>query len=255
MSGNKMVNRIVIAGITLFFWGCSHSTVENLSSQDQFERAHELFQKGKYEKARRDFNSIAYSYSGSELADDAMFYIAESYFLSEDYDLAMSEYEILTHRYPASEMIEGARWKIALCQFELSPKYQLDQMMTYRAIESFEEFLEEFPNSEFAKSAVEKRIILRNKLGKKIFKSGELYLKMEKWKSASVYFRQIIENYFDTDFYEPAKLQLSNSLFTDGKLNEAKSVFNTIDIERLSKAEQRYYEEMKELFSVPKQNE
>jgi len=247
MSGNKMVNHILISVIVLFFWGCSHSTVENLSSQDQFDIAHEFFQNGKYEKARRDFNSIAYSYSGSELAEDAMFYIAESYFLSEDYDLAMSEYEILIHRYSASEMVEGARWKIALCQFELSPKYQLDQAMTHRALESLEEFMEEFPDSEFAKSAAEKRLFLRNKLGKKIYQSGELYRKLEQWKSASVYFRQIIENYFDTDFYESAKLQLSNSLFMEAKPSEAKSVFNTIDFEMLSEAEQNYYEEMKEL--------
>ena len=82
----------------LFFMvGCGWSNPfdDNIPYKTRFEDGLEFFEEEKYPKAAQQFNIIVERASHTDLGDDALFFLAESYFLDEDYAFALIEYEKL----------------------------------------------------------------------------------------------------------------------------------------------------------------
>ena len=66
----------------------------------------------------------------------------------EEYLTALkNKYEKLTRRMAFSPFVEDARFKICEAYRVESPKYYHDQEYTEKALERFQEFLDDFPNS------------------------------------------------------------------------------------------------------------
>jgi len=198
-----MVKKILIIGL-VFVCACTQKENPNATAKERYDNAMELFLRKKYEKAREKFNAASFFLTGTELGDDARYFVAESYFLEEEFTLAIGEYETLIYRFPNSDLIEKSRYKIAICRFEISPKYQLDQGETYLALNALYEFLEEYPQSTYSVMVKDKIKILRERLAQKYFETGQLYVRLEEWKSADIYFSQIIEKFYDTSYFELA---------------------------------------------------
>lgn len=191
--------------VMFFLIGCSSSKeIANLSAEDRFEIGKDKFDKRKYLDAIEDFKYILIQYPGSAVADDAQFYLAECYYNRGEYLLASSEYENLIRGYPSSEYVPMARYKLGLCYYNLSPKSQLDQTYTYKAIDALQGFIEYHPTSEFVQDAERKIHELINKLAKRDYETGIFYMKMEFYRAAMIYFDSIIERYPDSDYLERA---------------------------------------------------
>jgi outer membrane protein assembly factor BamD len=67
-------------------------------------------------------------------------------------------------------------------------------------------FLEDFPQSELVQVAENSIATLRIKLAEKDYEVGRLYLKLEEYESALIYFRSVLINYYDTDFADDARI-------------------------------------------------
>ena len=61
--------------------------------------------------------------------------------------LAIAEYEKLTRKMGYSSFVEDARFKICEAYRIESPKYYHDQEYTLKALERYQEFLDDYPNS------------------------------------------------------------------------------------------------------------
>jgi outer membrane protein assembly factor BamD len=127
-----------------------------------------------------------------------------SHYKREEYILAAYEFDYLLKNYPTSEFSEQGRFDMAMCYYNLSPTYDLDQTYTRYAITSFQLFLELYPNSTLAGDAEAKVSALRNKLAQKTFMSAEVYKKMDDYKAAIIYYDQVLADYFESDFADDA---------------------------------------------------
>ena len=65
------------------------------------------------------------------------------------------------------------------CNFELTLDYKNDQTQTELAIKVIQEFLDNFPNTIYYSNASDMIIDLRDKLAKKNYEDGRLYLKLK----------------------------------------------------------------------------
>jgi len=88
--------------------------------------------------------------------------------------------------------------------YKLSPIYSLDQKETYNAISKFQFYLDLYPVGQFADKANGFITEMRDKLARKEFESGKLYMKMDQPRAAKFYFLEIINNFYDTTFYIPS---------------------------------------------------
>ncbi len=205
----------------------SHKIKPDVSAEERMALAIKMFEKKHYLDAKTQFRIITLSNSGSSIADKAQFYLAECHFYLKEYILSASEYERLIKVYPNSEYVDDAKYKLGFSYYNLSPKYSLDQEYTQKAIQEFQEFLEDYHSSPLAAQVSEKLYQTREKLARKVYSAAEQYRKMGFYEAASVYFQKVLENYYDSSFGPKAQYWLGECYKKLQKNSEAMEAFAT----------------------------
>ena len=198
----------------------SKSNGEN-TIQDKFLTAMTHLENEKYLNAQIDFKNIVIRGTGTDLGDDAQYYLAEAYFRNKEFLLAVAEYEKLTRRMGFSPFVEDSRFKICEAYRIESPKYYHDQEYTEKSLQRYQEFLDDYPNSKFTNEVLTSIEILREKLGRKLYESGILYMKMEEFDSAELSFQKTIDLYYDTKILNKAIQGKIKAIAKKGNLDVA----------------------------------
>ncbi len=210
--------------LLLFFIGCASSLPdESLPLADHLKIGMDFLDEEKFVKAQDEFKFILSRGTGTEYGDDAQFFLAESYFLNEQYILSIQEYENLTRKMAFSPFFEKARFRICEAFRIESPNYYNDQSYTEKALERYREFLDDFPDSEYTKTVSSSMDVLRNKLAKKIYETGILYMKMDEFEPARMSFNQVLDQYYDTDIIENVHYQIIKSYIEQGNDKKARN--------------------------------
>ena len=213
--------------LSLIWIGCAGNIKDDDNYDYQFKEALRLLEKEKFISAQDILNTLAIRASHTDIGDNILYYLGESYFLNEEYQLAVIEYDKLIRRMGYSPLIEKARWRICECYVAMSPKYYLDQISSEKAIEKIQEFLEDYPFSEQKESANNTVQKMRNKLGKKAYETGILYIKLGAYDSAILAFEQMLENYYDTEYVPQAHLGIIRSYSGMEKVNKVDEYYES----------------------------
>jgi outer membrane protein assembly factor BamD len=208
--------------------GCGKKDVhleEDLSPR--FEKAMGYFDKGKYSRAKDEFDYIIMANPGSNIANESQYYMAESMFQIEEYDEASIAFDRYVRFSPDYSKIEKARYRICECAINLSNSYQRDQSQTHRALEQLQMFIEDFPASDLIDDAENAMLALRLKLAQKDYEVGRMYLKLEEYDSALIYFRSVLNHYYDTSFSDDARVGIIFTHILNDNREGAKSYFKS----------------------------
>lgn len=212
--------------VLLFVFSCSRQKVRpNLSAEERLALAKQMFAKGDYLDAKQQLLVLTLSFQGSAVADEAQFYLAECHYELKEYVLAISEYERLLKSYPNSQYVDDAEFKIGMSYFKLSPSSGLDQENARKAIEHFQRFLEDYPDSPLKKQVEANLQACRTKLAKKDYDNGVLYRKMGYFESALIYFESVLASYYDTQYGEKALFWKGECLLKLDRPKEAQEAF------------------------------
>lgn len=208
--------------------GCGSSEpTEQLSAEKRFAIGMRLFHAGEYLDAIDDFRIVTLQFQGSAVADGAQYYLAESRYLREEYILAAYEYDQLVRTMPSSPYVSKARYQRAMCYYKLSPPYYLDQSYTRKAIDEFQSYIEYNPADSLVHDAEGKIMEMNNMLAQKDYFDGIIYMKMEYYRAAAVYFEDVVEKFHDTPYAELAQLKKAEALFERKKEGEAMTELET----------------------------
>ena len=196
---------ILLITISLLIFSCTGANRnKNATIDERFKVGMENLENEKYLKAQSDFKYVVMRGAGTDLGDDAQYYLGESFFRNKEYILAIAEYEKLTRRMGYSPFTENARFQICEAYRIESPKYYHDQEYTEKALERYQEFLDDFPNTLFKEEVLSSIDIMREKLGTKLYETGILYIKLEEYESAIMTFQSVIDTYYDTKIINDA---------------------------------------------------
>lgn len=172
-----------------------------------YDKSLALYEAGKYDDAAYGFDLVTRMGRGTNFSKDAQFYLAESYYNDNQYILAASEYQRFISYYPRDEKRQEVEYKLAMCYYQQSPRYRLDQTPTRRAIELFQLFNTKYPDSELVVESAERIDELRNKLARKAYEAGEFYLRTDRYLASTIYFDQVIDQYPESIWAERALLK------------------------------------------------
>ena len=225
---------LICISILLSSCGISNPFDDNIAYKTRFDDGLAFFEEEKYVKASQQFNIIVERASHTDLGDDALFFLAESYFLNKDYDLALVEFEKLVSRMGFSPYIEKSRWRICETLLLLSPNFYHDQDSSKKAISQIQEFLDDFPNSEFSKDADKLINELRTRLAEKNMETGKLYVKLKAYDSAIVSYKIVINEFYDTKFFNEANMEIIRCLALQKKSDEAKQFLTDLEVNEKS---------------------
>ncbi|MBU4487177.1 MAG: outer membrane protein assembly factor BamD [Candidatus Delongbacteria bacterium] len=193
---------VSIISVLLFFISCSKElNSEKAGFYKNFQTAKKKYNDNNYREAINGLNSIILNYGGENGIDSVQFLIAKAHYELEEFYSASYEFSRLTDNFPESKLIEESYYQDAGCYKKLSPRYTLDQKETFTAISKYQLYLDLFPKGKYSKESSLNITELREKLARKEFEAGSLYLKLGQPRAARVYFNEIIDNYYDTSYY------------------------------------------------------
>lgn len=198
---------LFFAAALLVIAGCSGSNqLQHDSAEDAYQRGMELFEAEDYDDAIRYFRAV-FSYGrANDWADDAQLHMARAYRNDRQYRLAATEYRRFLQLYRNDERAPIAEFERAMCFYELSPRYQLDQSDTQQALSLFQLFIERYPQHELVAEAEERVRTLREKLARKKYEAATLYETREMWRAAAVTHEKVFDQYPETSWADDALL-------------------------------------------------
>jgi outer membrane protein assembly factor BamD len=225
-----MIRFLILTNFFILGCGISNPFNDEIPYKIRFDDGLVFFENEKYVKASQQFNIIVERASHTDLGDDALFFLAESYFLNKDYELALVQFENLVSRMGFSPYIEKSRWRICETLMLISPNYYHDQNSSIKAISQIQDFLDDFPNSKFSNDADELIKTLRSRLAQKNMETGKLYIKLKAYDSAIASYKIVVNDYYDTKFYEQANLEIIRCLIFQNQSIEAKNFLSNIEL-------------------------
>lgn len=207
--------------LALLTTACSDSaqTLKRGSSEERFLKGKAAFDDEDYQEAEQIFNTIILQDPASDYADDAQFYLAESYFRDGDYKLAAFNYNRLRTSFPNSPFYRQAFFQSGESYYNSSLTYDRDQRETRYAVDVFRSFSSIYATDSLAGIARARVAELQGKLAQKDYMTGELYMKMEDYKAAMVYYDRVIEQYPDTEYARLAAGRKKTAQFELDKVN------------------------------------
>jgi len=228
-TSKKSILLFLLIIYTLLNFQCASNKPDpgNLDGKDNYKKGMKLIEKKKYLRAQEELNQAVIAGSHTEWGDTAAFYLAESYYLNKEYLLALSEYQRIIRRMPFTTFLERIRYRICECYIAESPVYFNDQVYTYKAIEEIQEFLDDFPDSEFRSDALLANHDLRDKLGRKAYETGILYIKMDEPEPAISAFLEVTSKYYDTKYFELSLLEIVHAHCLDLNIDKAQEYLET----------------------------
>jgi tol-pal system protein YbgF len=89
------------------------------SDRDNYQAAFELLKEQRYEPAALAFQQFLVSFPDSQLADNAQYWLAESYYVTDQFENALKEFEVVISKHPRSRKVPDALLKIGYSNYEL----------------------------------------------------------------------------------------------------------------------------------------
>jgi tol-pal system protein YbgF len=83
-----------------------------------FDGAYQKLQGGKFEDARKEFRLYVQAFPQDDKADDAAFYVGETFFRQKDYEKAIAEYQRVIDTWPKGDMADDAFLQAGLAAIE-----------------------------------------------------------------------------------------------------------------------------------------
>jgi len=198
------------------------------TDQELYNKASNYLNKKKYYQAGMVLDRLAQEYPESPLMAETRLKRADVHFRLEEFDQARAEYEQFLNLHPVHPQASLVRFRIAMSHFEELLTIDRDQTSTIKALESFERFLKEYPQSEQASEARERIMICRGRLAEHDRYVARFYLKKGSYRAARGRLRKIWGQYPEISWRDEVLFLLAETYKQEGMVDEAGHVLCTL---------------------------
>ncbi len=117
-------------------------------ARQAYEQALNILRQGRYTEAATAYQKFLGDYPGSDYADNAQYWLAETYYVTRQFDTALVEFNKVLEKYPGSSKLADARLKLGFIHYEKQDWGNARSML--------ETVRSQYPNSTAAKLASER---------------------------------------------------------------------------------------------------
>jgi tol-pal system protein YbgF len=89
------------------------------SDRDNYQVALELLREERYEQSAASFKQFLVAFPTSQLASNAQYWLAESYYASNKFEQALADFAGVIEKYPKSSKVPDALLKMGYCNYSL----------------------------------------------------------------------------------------------------------------------------------------
>ncbi|CAA7385886.1 outer membrane protein assembly factor BamD [Chryseobacterium fistulae] len=177
---------------------CASQQEKAMKSADKnyiLKIANENFAKKKWKNALSLYDRLANLVAGTDDFPNVGFNTAYANYYDKSYKLAGHQFKNFAVNFSKDPRAEEAAYMSALCYYEGSMDYNLDQTSTTLAINEMQDFLNNYPNSEKSKNISQLIDELSYKLEFKAYENARQYFKMAEYKAANVALENVLEDF------------------------------------------------------------
>ncbi|MBN2480912.1 MAG: outer membrane protein assembly factor BamD [Bacteroidales bacterium] len=201
--------------LTIVAFSCSQYT-KVLKSDDvnlKASMAFYYYNNEDYTKAALLFEQLSTIVRGTQRADSVFFYQAMTSFHQYDYYVAATQFNGFVQIYGNSIFAEDAAFMEAYSYYMTSPRPELDQTETNKAIEAVQLFMIRYPDSPKIPECQRIILELREKLMEKSFLAAELYYNLGNYKASITALNNCLAEFPDTKYREDILFMLLKSRY------------------------------------------
>ena len=144
------------------------------------------------------------------------------------YNDSLDSLERFIALYPGSKKISYAYYLRALNYFEQISDVERDQTLTSKSKLAFEEVVNKYPESEFARDALDKIDIINDRLAAKEIEIARYYQFNHQWISAINRYNKILDEFNTSIYTEETLFRLVEIYFSLGLHEEARRYAATL---------------------------
>ncbi|MGX9987324.1 outer membrane protein assembly factor BamD [Chryseobacterium sp. POL2] len=193
-----MKKLIIVALASSLILSCNREMDRALKSADKdyiLKTANEKFAKKKWSDAIALYERVSNLVAGTDEFPNVGFNTAFANYYDKNYKLAGHQFKNFAVSFPQDPRREEAAYMSAICYYQGSYDYNLDQTNTQSAINELQEFLNNYPDSERSKNIQTMLDELGYKLEFKAYENARQYFKMGEYLAADVAFDNVLEDF------------------------------------------------------------
>ncbi|MFN8276206.1 MAG: outer membrane protein assembly factor BamD [Chitinophagales bacterium] len=214
---------ISIAFIGLLWLAGCETPEKVLKSNDidyKLKKATAWYNKKQYANCIPLFEELMGVLKGKSSTEDIYYMYCMANYKMGDYMISAYHFKNFTNLYPLSNKADECLFMHAKSYEAQSPKFELDQTYTIKAIDAYQEFINSNPESGRVDSANKLIEKLRKKLEKKALYNAELYYKTQNYRAAATSFENLLIQYPDIDNVERILFMIvkSNHKFAENSI-------------------------------------
>ncbi len=182
----------------------STSEDKNLSAEDLYNQGYAEMEQTAWVKAASSFEKIELEHPYSKWATKAKLMGAYAYYKGEKYDDAVLSLDRFIRYHPGNKDIAYAYYMKGLCYYDQIVGSEKDQENTAKAKEAFNQVIVRFPDSQYAKDAKAKLVLIEDHLAGQEMEVGRYYIEQKNYLSALNRFSTVVQDYQTTPQIEEA---------------------------------------------------
>ena len=210
----KLKTFFYIAFINIAILSCSNNDNELINKEIE-PSPKELYQiamidldQENYEGASLKFKEIIYKYPLSNEGVQSEIMLGFIDYLMMNYDESIYKFNRIIKVYPSHKNIDYAYYMRAVSYFEQISGENFDGRSNREAKKNFQELLNRFPSSEYAKDSTQKLIFINENIAAKDMEVAIFYLKQKQYLAALGRYNKVIEEYPKSKFIPEALYRL-----------------------------------------------
>ncbi len=207
---------ILIAGLALTTLASCGGFEQVMKSKDydlKLRKANEYFDKKQWSKSNQLLEEAIKVFKGTKQFEELYYKYAMTFYNMKDWPSASLYLKGFVDVFPNSKNAEECDYLYAMCLYKMSPKFELDQTNTYKAVGALQAFMNMHPNS--VKIAEANKLIdnCRIKLEEKEASAARLYFNIEQFKAASIAYTEVIRKFPESPIADYYKYMIIRSQF------------------------------------------
>ncbi|HLO82529.1 MAG TPA: outer membrane protein assembly factor BamD [Chitinophagaceae bacterium] len=215
----RLLSVVLLAAVLTASCSKFNKVLKSTDYDYKLKMAQEYYDKGKYKQAQTLYEELFPIFKGTPQFEDLYYKYADCAFKQRDYISSENLYNGFLEMFPNSPKAEEVEFQEAFSYYKQSPKPELDQTNTVKAMGMMQTFINTHPGSERNKQAQEIIEKCNKKLEIKELKAAELYFNMGQYRAAAIAYTSLINNYPESLKSDEYKLQIIKSYYKYANLS------------------------------------
>ena len=154
--------------------------------------------------------------------------LADVHYKEREYEEAKFNYQKFTELYPAHKFVDRAHFYKAMANYKLSDLASRDLTPVKSALEEFNNFINDFPDSTSKIQAQKRSHQCLDILAQNIFEIGKFYFRTGSYQAAIIRLKSLMVEYPTHSYVAEAEFLLAESYFHEQNYTKARAHYKIV---------------------------